>query len=182
MEEKKNIRKVVFAERKGHTDQEIREMSRMITEKVTALPEFKNAERILAYADYNHEVQTSEIIREALRQGKEVAVPKVRGQEMDFLKIRDLSVLEPGYFGIPEPVSGEIADWQDALMVMPGVAFDTENRRVGYGGGFYDRYLEKHPGLYTVALAFEFQIMDQVPFEPTDIRPRVIVTEKRVLD
>ena len=64
---------------------------------------------------------------------------------------------------------------------MPGVAFDEDRHRVGYGGGFYDRFLEAHPGMKTAALAFEFQIKDRVPFEPFDIRPGQIVTEQRVL-
>ena len=62
-------------------------------------------------------------------------------------------------------------------MIMPGVAFDRDNHRVGYGGGFYDRFLEKHPDILRVAVAFDFQIMDMVPTEPTDICPQIIVTE-----
>ena len=64
------------------------------------------------------------------------------------------------------------------MMVMPGVAFDKENHRVGYGGGFYDRFLEKHPQVRRVAVAFEFQMLPAVPTEPTDISPEIIVTEK----
>lgn len=70
-----------------------------------------------------------------------------------------------------------MVDWTDALMIMPGVAFDRENHRVGYGGGFYDRFLEKHPDIRRVAVAFDFQILDQVPTEPTDICPQIIVTQ-----
>ena len=66
-------------------------------------------------------------------------------------------------------------------MIMPGVAFDRKNHRVGYGGGFYDRFLEKHPLIRTVAVAFDFQILDQVPTEPTDIFPQIIITEKEEL-
>ena len=89
--------------------------------------------------------------------------------------------VEPGYYGIPEPVSGEIVQWEDALMIMPGVAFDRQNHRVGYGGGFYDRYLEKHPRVKRVAAAFEFQLLPQVPTEPTDISPEIVVTEKQCI-
>lgn len=97
---------------------------------------------------------------------------------MVFYKLTDFSQLEPGYFGIPEPASGEIVDWPQALMIMPGVAFDRNNHRVGYGGGFYDRYLEKHPQMERVAIAFSFQMLPEVPTEPTDICPQIIVTEK----
>ena len=68
-----------------------------------------------------------------------------------------------------------------ALVLMPGLAFDREGHRIGYGGGFYDRFLEAHPGLSRVALAFEFQIKAQVPYEAFDICPEKIVTEKRII-
>lgn len=178
MEEKKQIRKQIFAARKAHTDAQIEDWSQMIADRVTTLPEYKDAKRILAYADYNHEVMTGFIIEAAWRDGKEVAVPKVVGQDMIFYKLTDFAQLEKGYFGIPEPAGGEIVQWEDAMMVMPGVAFDRENHRVGYGGGFYDRFLEKHPCIRRVAVAFEFQMLPEVPTEPTDISPEIIVTEK----
>ena len=174
MDSKKDIRKKIFAERKLRSDEQIRSMSLTITDRVT----FKNAGRILVYADYNHEVVTEYLIREAWKAGKEVAVPKVVGKDMVFYKLTDFSQLESGYFGIPEPVSGEIVEWPEALMIMPGVAFDRANHRVGYGGGFYDRYLEKHPQLERVAIAFSFQMLPEVPTEPTDICPQIVVTEE----
>ena len=178
MEEKQAIRKQIFTARKACTDQQIEDLSRMITKRVAALPEFCQAERIMAYADYNHEVMTGFLIEEAWKSGKEVAVPKVVGKDMVFYKLTDFKQLAPGYFGIPEPSQGEIVHWDQALMIMPGVAFDRKNNRVGYGGGFYDRFLEKNPDILRVAVAFDFQILDQVPVWPTDIRPQIIVTEK----
>ena len=180
MEEKRLIRKQIFAARKQCSDEQVRAWSHQVTDQVTGLPEFAAARRIMAYADYNHEVITRYIIEEAWKAGKEVAVPKVVGKDMVFYRLTDFSQLEPGYFGIPEPVRGEIVDWEDALMVMPGVAFDIHNNRVGYGGGFYDRFLEKHPDIFRLAVAFDFQILDQVPTEPTDICPQIIVTQSKV--
>lgn len=177
METKQAIRKRIFALRKTCPDEQIEKWSREITEKVTALPAFKRAERILAYADYNHEVMTRFIIEEAWKAGKEVAVPKVEGKNMTFYLLKDFGQLKPGYFGIPEPEGEIAADWEKALMIMPGVAFDRENHRVGYGGGFYDRYLEKRPDILSVAVAFSFQMLQEVPTEPTDIFPQIIVTE-----
>lgn len=178
METKKAIRKQIFAARKACTDAQVEEWSRMITDRVTALSAFQKAERVLAYADYNHEVMTGFLIEEAWKAGKEVAVPKVVGKDMVFYKLTDFGQLEPGYFGIPEPARGEIVEWEDALMIMPGVAFDRENHRVGYGGGFYDRFLEKHPSIGRLAVAFDFQMLLEVPVEPTDIFPQILVTEK----
>lgn len=182
METKKDIRKYIYGVRKKCTDQEIENWSRKITEKVLSHPAFIQAEQIMVYADYNHEVITRYIIEEAWKLKKEVAVPKVSGKDMIFYKLTDFSQLEEGYYGIPEPTKGQIADWQDALMIMPGVAFDRDNHRVGYGGGFYDRFLEKHPGLVRLAIAFEFQILEQVPVEPTDILPQIIITEEKLYE
>lgn len=175
---KKEIRKQIFARRKACTDSEVELWSRAITERVVALPAFRRAKRVLVYADYNHEVATRYLIEEAWKNGKEVAVPKVVGKDMVFYKLNDFSQLEPGYYGIPEPARGEIVEWEQALMLMPGVAFDKENHRVGYGGGFYDRYLEKHPEVERIAIAFSFQMVPEVPTEPTDICPQILVTEK----
>ena len=181
MDTKKEIRKKVFAARKQRTDAWVEEMSKAITQRVVALPAFKHADRILAYADYNHEVITRYMIEQAWTDGKEVAVPKVFGKDMIFYKLTDFSQLESGYFGIPEPrEDGETVSWEDAMMIMPGVEFDEKCDRVGYGGGFYDRFLEKHPGICRVAVGFSFQILPEVPTEPTDIRPQVVVTEEKI--
>ena len=181
MEEKRLIRKQIFAARKQCSDAQVEEWSHQITDQVLKLSEFVKAKHILAYADYNHEVMTGFLIEKAWADGKEIAVPKVQGLDMIFYKLTDFAQLEPGYYGIPEPVSGEIVQWEDALMIMPGVAFDRQNHRVGYGGGFYDRYLEKHPRVKRVAAAFEFQLLPQVPTEPTDISPEIVVTEKQCI-
>ena len=164
MEEKRLIRKQIFAARKQCSDAQVEEWSHQITDQVLKLSEFVKAKHI----------------EEAWKAGKEVAVPKVVGKDMIFYRLTDFSQLEPGYFGIPEPVRGEIVKWEDALMVMPGVAFDPENNRVGYGGGFYDRFLEKHLDITRLAVAFDFQILDLVPTEPTDICPQIIVTQSKV--
>ena len=165
MEEKKEIRKKIFKARKEHEDAWIQEKSRKITETLTQLPEYRNADRIMAYADYNHEVITRYIIEQAWKDGKEVAVPKVFGKDMIFYRLTDFS---------------QVVSWEEAMMVMPGVAFDVNCNRVGYGGGFYDRFLEKHPKIQRVAVGFSFQMLPEVPTEPTDIRPQVIVTEEQV--
>ena len=88
--------------------------------------------------------------------------------------------LEPGYFEIPEPTTGVPAEDEEAILIVPGVAFDRNRHRAGYGQGFYDRYLEKHPHHKTVAVAFDFQIVDEVPSEPTDICPQMVITESEI--
>lgn len=181
METKSAIRKEVYARRKAAAAEEIRENSGRIRDQVLKLPEFSRAEWIYVYIDCKNEVMTGEIIRKALEQGKKVAAPRVEGREMKFYRITSREDLEPGSFGIQEPRQGlSEAEGGRILMIMPGVAFDRQRRRIGYGGGFYDRYLAGHPGIWTAALAFEFQMFSQVPWEETDILPDRVITEKRI--
>lgn len=179
METKSDIRKKVFRLRKETPREQILRDSHTICGRLTGLPEFSQASWIYLYIDCRNEVMTGEIFREAMNMGKQVAAPKVEGKEMVFYRISGEEDLEPGYFGIREPRQGlPAADGSNGFMVMPGVAFDRKKGRVGYGGGFYDRYLAAHPNLFTAAVAFEFQLFDQVPREETDIIPRCLITEK----
>ena len=177
MEEKSRIRKEVFADRKRISDAEVHEKSLLIMEKILALPAYQESREVFVYVDAKHEVETMDFIRRCMADGKKVAAPKVRGKDMDFFHLETLDQLQPGYFGILEPAWGEIVDWPQAFMLIPGVAFDPACHRVGYGQGFYDRYLEIHDQHPTVALAFDFQIKEAVPFEETDICPQIVLTE-----
>lgn len=181
METKQAIRKTVFQRRKEADPARIKTDSAAICQKLCSLPAFREASWIYLYIDYKNEVMTEGIMKEALKQGKRVAAPKVTGKDMIFYEITSAGDLEPGYFGILEPKEGLLpTDQADAFLVMPGVAFDKNRNRTGYGGGFYDRYLEKHPHLYKAAIAFEFQMMEQVPTEPTDIVPDILITESEI--
>ena len=180
--EKKIIRKEIKALRASHTDEEIHQMSLSVCERLAALEEYQKASVIYAYVDCKHEVETRDIIKMSWKDGKRVAVPKVLGEQMKFFYISSLEHdLEDGYFGIREPREINPAEETEALLLMPGVAFDEARHRVGYGGGFYDRFLEAHPQMVTVALAFEFQVKKEVPFEDFDILPARIVTELRTI-
>lgn len=183
MVSKKEIRKYVFDYRKKMTQETADELSKTICETVINLPEFKESSCVYAYVDYNKEVVTRSIIETAWKSGKKVAVPKVTGpHEMKYYYLESFEQLEPGYFQIPEPAYGEEAHDETAFLIVPGVAFDLNRHRAGYGQGFYDRYLEAHSGHKTVAVAFEFQIVEEVPAEPTDIFPNKVVTEKRTIE
>ena len=183
MERKKLIRKEIFRRRKEASSQQVIENSAKICRTLCQLEEFQKAEWVYIYIDYKNEVMTGEIMEQALAMGKHVAAPKVVGKDMIFYEIQSLDDLEPGYFGIREPREDlPVADCETAFLVMPGVAFDREKHRVGYGGGFYDRFLEKHTKLYKAALAFEFQMMEEIPVEPTDILPDVVITETAVYE
>ena len=108
-------------------------------------------------------------LRRAQADGKRVAVPKVYGDEMRFLWLDDLQQVAPGAYGIPEPIAdGPVAMDETALVLMPGLAFDPEGRRLGYGGGFYDRYLAAHPHP-TIALCYDFQLLPHLDAAAHDI-------------
>lgn len=142
-------------------------------------PFYEQAETIYSYVSYNQEADTWSLIAFSLSIGKKVAVPKVIGKELKFFYIKSLEELKPGYKGIYEPITNAVADDESALMIMPIVAFDRERHRIGYGGGYYDRYLSKHTGHTKIGIAFGFQQVSRIPFEPFDINPDIIITEKR---
>ena len=180
MEIKKRIRKLIADRRSVIKTDEIKEASVKICEKVIALREFVDCAYVYAYIDFNNEVETKGIIEEAWRNGKKVAVPKITDNRMDFYEITSFEQLQKGYYGILEPQGCEMANAEDALMIVPGVAFDKKRHRVGYGGGFYDRYLEQHRKHVTVAVAFEFQIVDEAPCDVFDIIPQKLITEANI--
>ncbi len=110
------------------------------------------------------------MLSRALADGKRVAVPKVYGDEMKFILLSDLSQVAKGYAGIPEPIAdGPVAADPTALVLMPGLAFDPEGHRLGYGGGFYDKFLAAEPDHPTLALCYDFQMLPHLDTESYDI-------------
>ena len=182
MEAKGNIRKEVFARRRAATQEEIQEKSRMIYEKITALPEFLDADCFFAYMDFKKEVMTRDLIEKALQMGKTVAVPRVEGDDMVYYEIKDFSTLKSGYFGIIEPDGGKVCTREEGFLLVPGVAFDPARHRVGYGKGFYDRYLSRHTQHATVAMALDFQIVETVPSDVYDICPQMLITPTMIYE
>lgn len=180
---KKEIRTKVKKYRREAVPKELRKNSRIICRQFLLLPEYQAAKAVFAYMDCKNEVETESVIGQCWRDGKIVAVPKVFGEQMKYYAITSYEDLEDGYFGIREPKHEALQEivCEDGLMILPGVAFDEDRHRVGYGGGFYDRYLAAHPDMKKVAFAFEFQVFENVPFETFDIRPEKIITEKRII-
>ena len=182
-DQKKEIRQEVKRRRAEAAPESLHENSLKIKDAFTELEAYKNAALLLAYVDAKREVETRLLMAQAWKDGKKVAAPRVDGDGiMHYYYIESLQDLESGSFGIMEPKKDcPLCEAEEGLMLMPGVAFDEHCHRVGYGGGYYDRYLEKHPGLVHIALAFEFQVFPEVPFETHDILPQMIVTETRII-
>jgi 5-formyltetrahydrofolate cyclo-ligase len=159
-----------------------------ICERFVSLPAYKKARSLLLFASFRSEVSTTPIIRHALNDGKRVCLPRVNRAErkLDLFYINGIEDLESGYMGIPEPVEAperKVSPGEMDLIMMPGIAFDSEGGRLGYGGGYYDRLIggmERRPPL--VAVAYEEQILEKIPVEEHDIRVDVIITDRRLIE
>ena len=168
--DKQTLRKMIREKKRAMTEAQIEEASARLAQLLYNSPLYRQATTIYGYLPYNQEVRTVPMLEQALAEGKRVAVPKVYGDEMRFLYIDDLSRVEKGYAGIPEPVDDEpVAEDPTALVLMPGLAFDKAGHRIGYGGGFYDKFLSAEPDHPTLALCYGFQMLDELPTEEFDI-------------
>ena len=174
--DKKELRAYIRQRKREMALSEIEEASRALAEQFYATEAYRQAKTIYGYLPYNQEVRTVPILEQALRDGKQVAVPKVCGEEMKFILLTDLSQVSKGYAGIPEPIADEpVAVDPTALVLMPGLAFDRQGNRMGYGGGFYDRFLAQEPNHPTVALCYGFQMVEQLPTEEYDIPVDIVL-------
>ena len=182
-EQKKKLRRQVLARRAALTEPERERGKLLLTERILGHQWYYLSDTILGFVSYGSEICTTEILENALQDGKRVYVPKVEGQEMRFCRIHSLSELKEGYKGIPEPEDntesyeydpGEAAK---CLLLMPGSAFDPLGRRMGYGGGFYDRYLADKEALRlrSIAVGFRCQQIESVPVEETDVKPYQVI-------
>ena len=168
--DKKQLRAQIRALKRAMTEEEICQRSQALGKLFRESDVYKNARTIYGYLPYNQEVRTVAMLEQAILDGKRVAVPKVYGDEMRFIYLTDMTRVETGYAGIPEPVEdGPVAEDDTALVLMPGLAFDPQGHRIGYGGGFYDKFLAqegKHP---TLALCYDFQVLEHLETEEFDI-------------
>lgn len=180
MESKKDIRKRVLAVRNSISKREWEEKSCIIFQTVITHPFFLDSKEIYCYMDYRNEVGTKRMIEAAWKTGKRVAVPKISGDNMEFYYIKSFGELHTGMFGIMEPQEKAPASGKNGLVLMPGAVFDKNRNRIGYGRGYYDRYLNAHPEQKTMALAFAFQVLESIPADIHDIRPQIIVTEEKI--
>ena len=168
--DKKALRRAIRARKSAMTQAQIEAASAELAAKLFDHPAYRRAKALYGYLSYNQEVRTAAILERAQRDGKRVAVPKVYGDEMKFLWLDDLAAVALGAYNIPEPVAdGPVADDPAALVLMPGLAFDRAGHRMGYGGGFYDKYLSAHPGHPTIALCYGFQMLPHLEAEDHDI-------------
>ena len=168
--DKKALRAAIRQQKRAMTEEEIVSKSEKLGQLLARNELYRKAKTFYGYLPYNQEVRTVPMLEQALRDGKRVAVPKCYGDTMKFIYMDDLSQVAPGYAGIPEPIADEpVADDPTALVLMPGMAFDPQGHRIGYGGGFYDKFLAAEPDHPTLALCYDFQMLSHLETEEFDI-------------
>lgn len=181
--DKKSLRKIMREKRKIMDKSEKNILDKELREKLFDTEEYKNSKIIFVYVSTEEEVNTIEIIKRALDDGKSVAVPKImKNGEMRALKINLLDELKTGYFNILEP-SEDAEDLSEVidLTIVPGLAFDKENKRLGYGGGFYDRFFERYKNSFKISLCYDYQFVRTVYSEKYDISIEMIISNDCII-
>lgn len=167
---KQELRRQMRLRKAAMTPEDRERRSLQLCDMVLQSQAYHDAKSVYGYLPFNQEVNTLPLLLQALSDGKTVALPKCRGRDMRFVALTDFSAVTPGAIGAPEPIADEpIAADETALVILPGLAFDPSGHRLGYGGGYYDRFLAEEPHHPTIALCFDFQMLPQLETEPHDI-------------
>ena len=181
------VRKGMIAQRRALSAEAVRERSAAIRSRLVGLPEYAEARVVHCYVSAkNNEVDTRRLISDALEEGKRIVVPvtDVRQRRLDHSEIVSLDELEPSVFGLLEPKEAcrrLIGIVEMDLVIVPGVAFDPRGHRIGFGGGFYDRFL-REVRAPKIALAYSFQVLEAIEVDPHDVKMDQIVTDERIYD
>lgn len=180
---KDELRKSMSMKRNSLLKEAVKENSIKIFDRLTTIEAFTNAKQMLTYINLKNEVNTEGIINYCWNHNKKTVAPKVIDSEMEFYYFNKYEELKIGKFNILEPETTHkyIYNLGDVIII-PGLAFDTFGGRVGYGGGFYDKYLSKNSTLVKIAIAYDFQILNtKIEVDEYDIKPDYIVTENRII-
>jgi 5-formyltetrahydrofolate cyclo-ligase len=185
VDEKKKLRKLIKDELSALSVPLYEDWSYQIAQRLFTDEYWKNASTLAITISRSPEVDTYQIIRKAWEQGKRVVIPKCesKSRTMDFRELTRFTQLESVYFGLYEPIVSETSSVKSEeidLVIVPGAAFDNRGYRLGFGGGYYDRFLANYHG-NTLALAFEKQIINNVPIEKHDIPVKKIISNHEVI-
>ncbi len=186
---KKEIRKAMIDQRKSLTSEEIRRKSLEIFHQLQSIKHYKNARKLMTYVPFQDEIHTTLLIADFLEKNRNVYIPVTQPKEKRIIVSELLDIdkdLEPGHFGVLEPTASTLRPIDPQLIdlvIVPGLAFTKGGYRIGYGGGYYDRFLptleQEH---VTIALAMDFQIVDSLPIDHYDIPVDLIVTESQIIE
>lgn len=180
---KKELRKELINSRKKLDSKKIRDDK--IINNLIDNPLFKNANQILCFVSLDDEIYTDDFINYSLKIGKKVAVPKCENEAgiMNFYYINSLDDLEIGSFNVREPKDNNnkiVTNYNDALIIVPGLAFDKEKNRIGYGKGYYDRFL-KNNSLNSVGLCYNKFVLNTIPTDEYDVKVDIVITESEII-
>lgn len=168
--------------RQALTNETIASVANECYKRLLTLPAFINASCIYLYLSHDNEVDTLPIIQYCERCNIPMAAPRVEGQhDMNFYYFTSMNDLREGAFHILEPQGNQLAIDENACVLIPGIAFDFQGNRIGYGGGYYDNYLSKHSNYTTIALAYDFQIIPHICTELQDQSVEYIITDKQLI-
>ncbi len=188
---KAEIRRDMKNQRKQIPEEERRQWDAIIRQRLWQREEYLHCQKLFCYISFGSEPDTNHIIQQALVENKIVYVPKVEGtNNMEFYRINELEGLHISSFGIPEPASEEEKRYRSQehrkavmkpLMLLPGLAFDQFGNRIGYGAGYYDRYLHQYQpeSFYKIALCYDFQLLELIESREYDIAADAILTPTR---
>lgn len=186
-EEKKALRKKILSERAQMDPEQIRDLSKIILEKTAGLECFRNAHTVMIYVSYNDEIYTHDMIKNMIASGKRVITPTCRPDRTMALCVtktfpEGFEKTSMGILEIPEETAETVSEEDLDLIITPGLAFTLEGKRLGYGGGFYDRlFAKKRPECLTVCPVIDRFIVDDIPTEETDLPVDIIVSEKKTI-
>lgn len=170
--DKSTLRQIIRTRKRQYSSQQLAALSLAVTERLRIHPRVVRAQTILLYFSLPDEVDTHSLVEDLHQMGKTILLPRVVGDgEMEIRLYEGRASVAEGAFHILEPEGSLFSDYRAIeLAVVPGMSFDAEGNRLGRGKGYYDRFLAQVPSMYKIGMCFDFQKVDHVPCEPTDIR------------
>lgn len=176
---KQLLRSIILNKRNGLFEEQVSEYSTIICKKLENCREYSEAMDICLYMPIKNEVDVTLLFEGILASNKKIWLPRIIDNNMKFYLYEKNKGFVTGAYNILEPNSiVELEPDRDTLIIMPGAVFSKDCGRVGYGGGYYDRFLEKYPECMTIAVAYDFQVLDGLPIESFDIKPKKIFTNR----
>ncbi|MCQ2505683.1 MAG: 5-formyltetrahydrofolate cyclo-ligase [Lachnospiraceae bacterium] len=176
------MRKPILEKRRALSENQKALSDKLICSKLEKLllDEFKEKEHFLCYYPLKDEINLIPLYEKMLENGKKLYFPKTFGTDMEFYKVFSLEEFERGSFNVMEPVicdEERIFTGLEAVGIIPGAVFDTELNRIGYGKGYYDRYLGKKPQIVKIAACYKFQLVNKIEAKPWDVKMDFLVTD-----
>ncbi|MDM7267435.1 MAG: 5-formyltetrahydrofolate cyclo-ligase [Aquificaceae bacterium] len=179
---KKDLRKQYIEERERLPKEEREKLSSKIVSKILNLPSIKKAKNILLFCPHRGEPDITPLFSWVFKEGKTLVLPKVEGEHLKLIRIKEDTNLSPGAFCILEPRDGEEVKPEEIdFSLIPGVLFDKRGYRIGYGKGYYDRILAKLGGI-KVGVCYQFQVLEELPRDSWDKPVDLVVTEEKIYE